>query len=276
MLYVFQQNAAFFKRVYAFNYEKKITDMTQLDFHQQLQKWLQAYPGQALLEQEQRCFELIFPELFGYHLIQLGGGGFDFDLSAISHFRSHTVVDISAQNQPLTSFIQADAVKLPILSDAIDAVLMPHTLDFAIDPHQVLREVERILIPEGRVIIVGFNPLSLWGVWRLMNRSSKAVPWQSHFLGLRRINDWLSLLGLDVEKTQHLMFRPPLQGQKMMDRLICMEGLGQQFWPLLSSVYVVQAVKRVSARTMVGPIWKRKRSLLGGRMVEPTTRQSNG
>ncbi len=250
--------------------------MSQLGFHQQLQAWLQTPLGQALLEQEQRCLELIFPELFGYYLVQLGGGGFNFDLSAIMHFHSHAVLDISAQSQPLTSFVQADAIKLPVLSDAVDAVLMPHTLDFSTDPHEVLREVERILIPEGRVVIIGFNPFSLWGAWRLVNGSSEPIPWQSHFLGLRRINDWLSLLEFDVEKTRHLMFRPPFQGQKMMERLICMEKMGRRFWPLLSSVYVVQAVKRVSTKTMVGPIWKRERSLLGGRIVEPTTRQSNG
>jgi len=250
--------------------------MIQPDFHQQLRGWLQESPGQVLLEQEQRCLEQMFPDLFGYHLIQLGGGGFDFDLSATSHFRSHVLLDASAQAPLAASFVQADLVRLPILSDSIDAVLMPHTLDFATDPHQVLREVERVLIPEGRVVIVGFNPLSLWGAWRLMKKSSGGIPWQSQFLGLRRINDWLSLLGFDVEKTRHLMFRPPLQGQKIMERLACMERLGQRFWPLLSSVYVVQAVKRVSTMTIVGPAWKRKASLLSGQMVEPTTRQLNG
>ncbi|MFC1602806.1 class I SAM-dependent methyltransferase [Pseudomonadota bacterium] len=250
--------------------------MNQPDFHQQLRGWLQESPGQVLLEQEQRCLDQMFPELFGYHLIQLGGGGFDFDLSTTSHFRSHVVLDLSAQHQPLTSFVQANLTRLPILSDSVDAVLMPHTLDFSPDPHQVLRETERVLIPEGRVVIVGFNPLSLWGAWRLMKKSSGAIPWQSQFLALRRINDWLSLLGFDVEKTRHLMFRPPLRGQKMMERLACMERMGQQFWPLLSCVYVVQAVKRVSTKTMVGLIWKRKANLLGGRITEQTTRQSNG
>jgi len=246
--------------------------MTQPDFHQQLQDWLQESPGQVLLEQEQRCLDHMFPELFGYHLIQLGGGSFNFDLSATSHFRSHIVLDIVAQPLSLASFVQADPVKLPVLSDSVDAVLMPHTLDFSPNPHQVLREMERILIPEGRVVIVGFNPLSLWGVWRLMKKSSDTIPWQSQFLALRRINDWLSLLGFDVEKTRHLMFRPPLRGQKMMERLACMERMGQRFWPLLSCVYVVQAVKRVSTKTLVGPIWKRTPRLLDGRIAEQATR----
>lgn len=251
---------------------KYTADMAQPDFHQQLQAWLQQSPGQMLLEQEQGCLEQIFPELFGYHLIQLGGSGFDFNLSSISRFRSHVVLDISAQAQPLASLVQTDLVELPILSDSIDAVLMPHTLDFSVDPHQVLREVERILIPEGRVVILGFNPLSLWGAWRLFNRSSGIIPWQSHFYGLRRINDWLSLLGFDVEVTRHLMFRPPLRGQRIMERLEYIERIGQRFWPLLSSVYMVQAVKRVSTATIIRPAWKTKSSLLGGHIAEPTTR----
>jgi len=250
--------------------------MAQPSFQQQLQEWLQYPPGEILLEQEQCCLEQVFPQLFGYYLVQLGGGGFEFDLSSISHFRSQVVVDISAQAHPLASLVQAEPASLPVLSDSIDAVLMPHTLDFAADPHQVLREVERVLMPEGRVVILGFNPLSLWGIWRLFNRSSGTIPWQSQFLGLRRIHDWLSLLGFDVEKSRHLMFRPPLQGRGMMDRLECMESMGRRFWPLLSSVYVVQAVKRVSTATIIKPAWKTKASLLGGRIAEPTTRQTNG
>ncbi len=250
--------------------------MAQSDFQQQLQEWLQQSPGQVLLEQEQRCLEQIFPELFGHYLVQLGGGGFDFDLTAVSHFRSHVVLDTSVQNPPLASYVQADLLYLPILSDTIDAVLMPHTLDFTVDPHQVLREVERVLIPEGRVVILGFNPLSLWGGWRLFNRSPDAIPWQGHFLGLRRINDWLSLLGFDVEVTRHLMFRPPLWRRKMMMQLECMERVGQRFWPRLSSVYAVQAVKRVSTTTIIKPVWKRKASLLGGRVIGSTTRELNG
>ncbi len=255
--------------------KKYTADMTQADFQQQLHEWLQQSPGQILLEQEQQCLEQMFSELFGHHLVQLGGGGFDFDLSGVSRFRSHLVLDASVPTQPLVSHVRADPLELPILSAAVDAVLMPHTLDFSADPHRILREVERILIPEGRVVILGFNPLSLWGVWRLFKRSSTAIPWQGHFLGQRRVNDWLSLLGFDLEITRQLMFRPPLRGRGLMERLERIERIGQRFWPRLSSVYLVQAVKRVSTMTIVGPIWKQKSSLLGGQIIEPTTRQSN-
>ncbi|MCF6354015.1 MAG: class I SAM-dependent methyltransferase [Candidatus Polarisedimenticolaceae bacterium] len=250
-------------------------DMTQPDFQQRLHEWLQQSPGQVLLEQEQQCLEQIFSELFGHHLVQLGGGGFDFDLSGVSRFRAHLVLDACMPTQSLVAHVRADPLELPILSATVDAVLMPHTLDFSADPHRILREVERILIPEGRVVILGFNPLSLWGLWRLFKRSSTAIPWQGHFLGAGRISDWLSLLGFDLEITRQLMFRPPLRGQGMMARLERMERIGQRFWPRLSSVYVMQAVKRVSTMTMVGPIWQRKASLLGGRIIEPTTRESN-
>ncbi len=253
--------------------KRYIADMTQPDFQRQLREWLQHAPGRVLLEQEQRCLEEVFSGLFGHHLVQLGGGGFDFDLSGVSRFRSHLVLDTSLPAQLQAAHVRADPLELPILSGAVDAVLMPHTLDFSADPHRILREVERILIPEGRVVILGFNPLSLWGLWRLFKRFSTPVPWRGHFLGVRRINDWLSLLGFDLEITRQLMFRPPLRGSGMMVRLERMERIGQRFWPQLSSVYLLQAVKRVSTMTIVGPIWRQKPGLLGGRIIEPTTRE---
>ena len=169
-----------------------------------------------------------------------------------------------------------DARQLPVATDSVDAVLMPHTLDFSPKPHQVLREAERVLIAEGRLIILGFNPWSLWGLWRLVHRGPSRIPWCGHFLAMRRLHDWLRLLGFKIEQTRHLMFRPPFGGRRMMTQLEFMERLGQHFWSPLSGVYVVQAVKRVSNPKPVGLAWKARARLLGGRVAEPTTRGANG
>ena len=97
----------------------------------------------------------------------------------------------------------------PIAADSVDAVLLPHTLEFAEDARQVLRETERVLIPEGRLVVIGFNAFSMWGAWRLVRRGQGRVPWCGNFLTPFRISDWLSLLGFDVEMQEMMMFRPP-------------------------------------------------------------------
>ena len=97
-----------------------------------------------------------------------------------------------------------DPAQLPLASDSIDLVVLPHTLDLCADPRRLLREVERVLIPEGRLITVNFNPWSLWGLQRLLRRpfGREEVPWAGNFVGYVRLSDWLSLLGMEIERTE--------------------------------------------------------------------------
>lgn len=206
-------------------------------------------------------------DLFGYQLLQLGGLGPDLDYLAACPIRRKTLLGHLVPDDP-GSLIVADANFLPIMSDSIDAVILAHTLDFAPDPHQVLREVERVLIPEGRVIVIGFNPYSLWGLWRLFGRWRGTVPWCGHFLSYPRLNDWLTLLGFGIERMDVLEFRPPTRR----GRMEVIDRVGRRVWPMLAGVYVVRAVKRVSRITPVRQLWPSLR-VLGPRAIEPTTRQ---
>jgi ubiquinone/menaquinone biosynthesis C-methylase UbiE len=174
----------------------------------------------------------------------------------------------------MKNYLVGEPGKLPVLTDGIDAVLLPHTLDFCLDPQKVLLEVERVLIPEGKVIISGFNPVSLWGVVKTLKRKKTRVPWNAHFVSYTRLHDWLSLLGFDVEQTEVMMFRPPLENKAMMDKLEFMETTGSRVWPRFGGVYLIKAVKRVSTLTPIKPMWKRRPRLLS-HVVEPTTRGFN-
>jgi hypothetical protein len=146
-------------------------------------------------------------------------------------------------------------------------------LEFAADGHQVLRETERVLIPEGRVVIMGFNALSLWGGWRLIRRGQRGAPWCGQFLTPFRTADWLSLLGFQVEMQETMMFRPPWR-RALLQELSFLESLGKRYWPLLAGVYAIRAVKRVSTLTPLRPSWKSRRSVLAGDAVEPTAREN--
>jgi SAM-dependent methyltransferase len=183
--------------------------------------------------------------------------------------RRRCLVDLSG-GEGVT--VRAASEQLPLQSDSVDLVVLPHTLDFALDPHQVVREVERVLIPDGRMIVIGFNPFSLWGIWRLFLRWGGRVPWCGHFVSYRRIVDWLGLLGFDVEYTDVCAFAPPLRTERCANRCRWLEKLGRRVWPMLAGVYAVRAVKRVSTVRPIRAPWRGLRVLAPRGIIEPSTR----
>jgi hypothetical protein len=134
--------------------------------------------------------------------------------------------------------------------------------------------VERVLIPEGKVLLSGFNPWSQWGLWRLLRFRSASAPWCGHFFSSKRIQDWFSLLGFDLEKVAYLHYRPPATNLTLMQKLSFMERLGKKAYPLLGSVYIIHAVKREMTMTPIIPKWKMKKPVLP-RAAEPTMRKMN-
>lgn len=235
-----------------------------------LQTWFGTTPGRELLALEQASLEQLLAECFGYYLLQIGRPGLQLDPLRMSRIKSQIVLVPKGEDAFGGQCVVGDPQYLPVASDSIDTVLLPHTLDFSRNPHQLLREVERVLIPEGHVIIVGFNPWSLWGLWRLLRLHSGQVPWNGRFISPWRLHDWLSLLGFQIKAERGVMFRPPLGHARMMQRLGFLERLGGRFWSPLSGAYLILAVKRVSRLTPIKPAWKlRPRGIRGG-MVEPT------
>jgi SAM-dependent methyltransferase len=229
--------------------------------------WFQSSLGQLLAEQERVCLERRLTSLFGYYLIQIGVCDPKLDLLCSSPAKSKLLLDVGQRSVSL----RADPLHLPLATDSVDGVLMHHTIDFSRDPHQILREAERVLIPEGKLLIVGFNPWSLWGGWRLFHLHGAMPPWAGHFFSIKRVCDWLSLLGFDLLAVEHLNFRPPLQSQRLMQRLVFLERFGERFWPLGGAVYVLEAVKRTLTMTPIRPKWRIRKKVLPA-TVEPSTR----
>jgi SAM-dependent methyltransferase len=141
-------------------------------------------------------------------------------------------------------------------------VVLPHTLEIARDPHLALREVDRVLMPEGRVVVVGFNPMSLWGLRQKLGRARRRVlrggtrelylPAAGEFIGFRRLRDWLRLLSFEVEAGRFGCYLPPVESETWMRRFGWMDGAGERWWPPFGAVYFVVAVKRVHGMRLVG------------------------
>ncbi|MBC8119585.1 MAG: class I SAM-dependent methyltransferase, partial [Burkholderiaceae bacterium] len=150
--------------------------------------------------------------------------------------------------------------ELPFATHSIDLVVMPHILEFTDDPHQVLREVERVLVPEGHVVITGFNPASLWGVRQYLTRlgATPYLPREGRFLSLPRIKDWLKLLSFDVERGRFGCYAPSVRQEQWLARWQFMEKAGDRWWPFLGAIYLLTAVKRVRGMRLIGAVWKGK------------------
>jgi len=244
---------------------------------QGLRDWYRRRLGQHMLLAERQVLDDVLPNLFGYHLLQVGYP-VDEVLWASSLIPNRILLEAGDEANAPTSpalrpLMMADAHALPILTDSVDVVLLAHTLEFEQDPHQVLREADRVLVPEGHVVILGFNPWSPWGLWHLLVSRWAAPPWNGQFRSLGRIKDWLALLGFDVGCSRSFFFRPPLRHEGLMRRLNVLERVGQRCWPFAGAVYIVVAKKRVMTPTPIRPRWRPGRSLVGAGLVKPSTQQ---
>jgi len=230
-----------------------------------LQAWYKTPLGQALLKAENKELESVLPELFGYHLLQLGehNGSSYLESSPIRH----QVVSESYDNHDQGySSIVMNAHNLGISSDSIDTVVLPHTLDLDLYPHQVLREADRVLVPEGRAVILNFNPWSTWGVRHIPNIWHGECPYSLRFLSPMRIKDWLVLLGFEIESVKTFFYRLPISNPTLLNKLAFVDKIGEKFWPAFGCVYLIVAKKQVSTLTPVRPRWflRRRSRVLPG------------
>jgi len=210
-------------------------------------QWFATPLGQYLLERERAYFDNAVADVFGYNAFQLGLPGTD--LLRASRIALRCRVDPSGEAE-----LKADFRDLPIASNSADLVVLPHVLEFSENPHQILREVARILLPEAQVAIACFNPWSLWGFRRLFTRNGR-YPWNGRFINLPRLKDWLTLLGLEIVAGQMSCYVPPCAAQKWLERLAFMEAAGDRWWPIGGGVYFLQAVKRVRGLRLIMPRW---------------------
>jgi len=217
-----------------------------------LQEWFATPLGQYLLEKEQAYLDDVTPDIFGFHALQLGMPEVDLlRASRIAHR-----VRIAASDHP---DVYAKGHELPLATQSIDMVLMPHVLEFAAEPHAILREVDRVMMPEGRLVIVGFNPWSLWGMRSALGYSRNEPPWNGRFVSLLRVKDWLALLGFDVNAGRLVGYAPPFDNAKLRRRFGFMEPAGDRWWAVGGAVYMLQAIKRVRGMRLLTPAWQEQK-----------------
>ena len=246
-----------------------------------LPDWLKTPPGADLLAWERAQFDLAVSDVFGYHALQLGLP----ELDALQANRMpHKWLALSAlpeqpaalpplQDSPGWTAsgctesgrvaLLADPASLPFPENSLDMVALPHTLELCGDPHSALREVARVLVPEGRVVISGFNPASLWGLrqrrdhfYQRFGGDALFLPDAGEYIGYWRLRDWLRLLDFEVESAHFGCYRPALGNQQWLDRFDWMDQAGKRWWPIFGAVYFLVAVKHVRGMRLLEPGWK--------------------
>ncbi len=232
-----------------------------------LATWLETPAGNYVREWEHQRLDELTVDIFGFNATQIG-------LPQIQALRANRmphkwVTDIDApegahdnEAQPLV--LVDDFEDLPFASSSIDLIVLPHVLEFSAEPHQILREVERVLIPEGRAIICGFNPVSLWGARQFLGRVSDTyfLPEAGEFISLPRLKDWLKLLNMEVDDGHFGCYVPPCESDKWLQRYAFMENYGQRWWPFFGAIYTVEAIKRVKGMHLVGPALRAEKAAL--------------
>lgn len=240
-------------------------------------QWLKTPPGRYLLAWEQAQLDRAVADVFGFHAVQLG-------LPELEGLRAnrmpHRWIALDAQGEVVEAdpaaevpsdkpgparvavVLRCDFDALPFDTQSLDLVVMPHTLELSRDPHLALGEVDRVLMPEGRVVIIGFNPTSLWGLRQRLGRLLRYIGIRRHaplflpsageFLGYWRLRDWLRLLSFEVQGGRFGCYRPPLKTDAWLSRYEWTERIGERWWPVLGSVYSLVAVKRVRGMRLVG------------------------
>ncbi len=219
-------------------------------FEPSLLEWFATPLGAYVLEADQRYFDAAVSDVFGFHAVQVG-------LSPLPCLRESRITNRHTLDWENRTDVVAEADALPFAADSLDLVVLPHTLEFVLQPHDVLREVQRVLRAEGHVIIAGFNPYSLFGCKRYLGREV-LPPWNAAMISLYRIKDWLHLLGFDVIAGGLSAYAWPTQNQKWLKRVSWMDAAGDRWWPVAGGTYYLHAVKRVANVRLIRPEWSEK------------------
>ncbi len=175
---------------------------------------------------------------------------------------------------PVAVDLRCDFAELPFPAQSLDLVVLPHTLEWVDDPHACLREVERVLVPNGQVVITGFNAMSLWGARQFAGRFGAGwyLPQQGEFIAPRRARDWLRLLGFEITQGRYGCYRPAVRSQVWLQRWHFMDAAGDRWWPVFGATYLLAAIKRVPAMRLVGKVPLRARERLAAALrPAPTT-----
>jgi SAM-dependent methyltransferase len=234
----------------------------------ELDAWLAGPLGSLLLEQERTIVAGSLECAFGLHCVQVGAWG-EPD-TFLSRARTRRTALVAGDSRPGVALV-AQPAALSLQSDSVDVMLLPHTLEFEPDPHEVLREVGRVLRGEGELLVLGFEPLGSWSLRNTFTRGG-SPPGLKRTISESRLADWLKLLGFEVGAAERFLYAPPIRALRTGKARGWLEQAGRRAWPRLSGAYLLHARKRVHSMTPVRLRQRMRTAVIGG-LAEPAARR---
>jgi SAM-dependent methyltransferase len=237
---------------------------------QQWDHWLTQSLGRSLLEIEKEYLSLKLAERYGKHILLIGVPH-QHELLKCSLMSNQVLLTPLINKHKYDKCIESEFYNLPIIPGSIDLVIVPHTLEFLDNPRQLLLEACRVVKPEGVMMVLGFNPVSLWGLkkWSI---KSKNMPWQSTFIHPNKVKNWLKLADFELVKQDMLLFRPPIANYSVFKKLTFLEWIGKRLYAPLGGVYVLTAQAKTIPLIPIKLHWKQKLSALHATLPGPTMR----
>ena len=238
----------------------------QLEYPKQ---WQQLSQGELARDELEKALGPIVERIFGYYLVKIGSLSSQINLPTCTiKNQINCAPHANKHNQ-----IRAKSSKLPFQNNSVDAFILLGELDFAHDPHQILREIDRAITADGRVVIAGFNPFSIAGVMKYLPINRKNILHQGRFFTAARIKDWLQLLNFEIVQQQNLvyssLFTPKEHNSQTGVQYFC-----KQYLPWFSSMYIIEARKREIPLSGIKPAWKLKRTFTASSAVARHVQQS--
>ena len=220
------------------------------------EQWFQTTLGRKLFADQRSRIDNVTRRIFGYqqlelpvsHRLPMG------DATSLGH--KMMMVPQYQADMPENTLVSLSH-ELAVRHDSIDLAILHHTLDFAASPHQALREASQAVSSNGHLLIIGFNPISFWGVRKMLSRNKKA-PWSGRFISGRRIEDWLSVLDFKISDSSCHFYRPPFESHRVLERFSFMDKLDRKDTPM-GAYYMILAKKQVGCSIYVKPHWEKSK-----------------
>ncbi len=225
---------------------------------QLVENWYSSFLQGYLRQVEQQLVECTVASCWGYQMLALGCDD-ELDWTELSRIPNRYQLQTSYIDGATDVCAEFDA--LPFASDLFDLVLLPHILDFHRYPKHVLTEACRIVIPEGKIVLLCFNPYSLWGLSWLRHRRQGQRPWSGNFISSARVRSWLAEQDFEILDIKSYFYLPANFTASSYRRFHALEIMGRIFWPQCGGSYLLLAQKKVSTITPIKPRWQSRRAV---------------
>jgi SAM-dependent methyltransferase len=206
-----------------------------------LAAWYKQPLGRTVAAAEQAQLHPWLIKLFGYHILQCGAESQQQWLKD-SPILQHLYLNPEAVKHSHSKSIKALYQELPFKENSIDVVLLAHVLELSKRPEQILQEACRVLIPDGHLIILSFNP---WSLWRLLDRfkHTPVLPTFNLKWSFTKICRYLQINDFAVLANKNFLYVSPSSYSQEIPKLDRLEKLGQRLCPWLGAVRIIVAKK---------------------------------